>query len=213
MIQIVLADDHQVVREGFRHILEAEPDFTVVGEAGDGSTAVEMVKQLHPTVFVMDMVMPGMTGLDVLAQVGECSPQTRTVVLSMYDEQDIVLYALRSGAMAYVLKQSSAQELIQALRAVVSGRYYLSLPLVGHVIKAYLRQPLMSTVQPDSAEALSPRERDVLRRIAHGQTSRRIAAELSISPRTVETFRRRLMHKLCLHSQTELVQFALRHML
>ncbi len=211
MIQIVLADDHQVVREGFRQILDAEPDFRVVGEAGDGSTAVELVQHLQPTVLVLDMVMPGLKGLDVLARVGACAPQTRSVVLSMYDDQGYVLQALRSGAAAYVLKQSSAQELIQAMRTVVSGRHYLSPPLLEHVINAYLAQTQMSASKSEPFEVLSSREQDVLRRIAGGQTRGQIATEFSISPRTVETYCKRLVRKLHLRSHTDLVQYAIRH--
>ncbi len=209
MIQIVLADDHQVVREGFRQILDAEPDFAVVGEAGDGSTAVELVQHLQPTVLILDMVMPGLKGLEVLAQVGACSPHTRVIVLSMYDDQGYVLQALRSGAAAYILKQSSAKELIQAVRTVVSGRHYLSPPLLECIITGYLQ--LAQGASKDHPEALSRREQQVLRHVALGETSTQIATALAIHRQTVGTYRVRLMRKLCRHTPAELIQFAQHH--
>jgi DNA-binding NarL/FixJ family response regulator len=139
MIRIVLADDHVMVRQGFCQLLTHEPDFAVVGEAGDGRSTLELVEQLRPEALVLDMVMPGLKGLDVLDGVGQLSPGTRVVMLSMYNDQGYVLEALQHGAAAYVLKESSVQELVQAIRVALNGQHYLSPPLVEHVITAYLQ--------------------------------------------------------------------------
>jgi two-component system, NarL family, response regulator NreC len=209
MIRMVLADDHVIVRQGFQQLLSQQADFAVVGEAGDGATTLRLVKELQPDVLVLDMVMPGLSGLEVLGQMQQTSPQTRVVILSMHDDRGYVLRALRSGALAYLLKESSAQELIQAIRLVMSGRHYLSAPLVEHVIAACLHPEPISPV--DCYAALSSREREVLRLIGDGLTNHQIAVTLVVNRRTIDTYRRRLIKKLGLHSQIELLRYALRH--
>ncbi len=209
MIRIVLADDHAVVREGFRQLLASEPDFAIIGEAGDGPAAIELVKRLRPDVLILDMVMPGLRGLEVLERVRHFLPKTRVVILSMYDDQGYLLRALQGGAMAYVLKESSARELVQAIRTAMSGQHYLSTQLIEHVITAYLRCNQVES--PDPYDSLSTREREVLRRIGAGQNNRQIALALSLNKRTVDTYRRRLKKKLRLQSQADLIRYALRH--
>ena len=139
MIRIVLADDHVIVRQGFQQLLNQQPDFTVVGEAGDGTATLQLLEELHPDVLVLDMVMPGLSGLEVLAQAQPISPQTRVVLLSIHDEPSYVLRALRDGAWAYLLKESGPQDLVKAIRAAMMGQHYLSTPLVELVVAAYLQ--------------------------------------------------------------------------
>lgn len=205
---IVLADDHQVVRKGIRALLEMEQDFQVVGEAGDGLEAVQLTLRLRPDVLVLDLMMPGLNGIDVARQVTKQVPQTRVVVLSMYASEDYVLEALRNGASGYVLKDASTLELVQAIRDVVTGRRYLSPPLAERAIDAYVRQTQESTLDP--YETLTDREREVLHLAAEGLTSTEIAERLSLSPRTVETHRSNMMRKLGLRTQTDLVRYAIR---
>lgn len=208
MTTIVLADDHQVVRKGIRALLEMEQDFQVVGEAGDGLEAVHLTLRLRPDVLVLDLMMPGLNGIDVTRQVTKQAPQTRVVVLSMYAAEDYVLEALRNGASGYVLKDASISELVQAIRSVVMGRRYLSPPLAERAIDAYVRQTQESTLDP--YETLTDREREVLHLAAEGLTSAEIAERLSLSPRTVENHRSNMMRKLGLRTQTDLVRYAIR---
>ena len=208
MTTIVLADDHQVVRNGLRVLLEAEPDFSVVGEAGDGLEAVRLVERLQPDVLVLDLMMPGLNGLEVARQVSQRSPQTRVVILSMYDNEAYVLEALRAGAAAYVPKESTSAELVRAIREAVAGRRYLSPPLSERAIEIYIQKAESAALDP--YETLTAREREVLHLVAEGHTNAEIAARLFVSPRTVETHRANLMRKLGLHTQTDLIRYALR---
>jgi DNA-binding NarL/FixJ family response regulator len=205
-ITIVLADDHQVVRDGLRALLEAERDFVVVGEVGNGLEVVPLVVRLTPDVLVLDLLMPGLSGLDVAREVSRHAPDTRIVVLSMHASEAHVLQALKNGATAYVLKDAGAAELLKAIREAVAGRRYLSPPFADRAIDAYLgRDP----VDPlDRYETLTPREREVFHLAAEGLTHAEVGARLGISQRTAETHRANLMRKLDLHSQTELTAYA-----
>lgn len=205
---IVLADDHQVVRQGLRAVLEAEPDFSIIGEAGDGLEAVRLVERLKPNVLVLDLMMPGLSGLEATRQVCQRLPNTRVVILSMHASEGYVLEALRNGAAGYVLKNASAADLVQAVRNVAAGRRYLSPPLSDTAIEAYVRKAQSTPL--DSYETLTTREREVLQLAAEGHPNPHIAARLFISPRTVETHRANLMRKLGLRSQSDLVRYALR---
>jgi len=205
---IMLADDHKIVRQGLRALLEAEPDFHLVGEAGDGLEAVQLAARLCPDVLVLDLMMPGLGGLEVTLQVGKRSPQTRVIILSMHADEAYVLEALRNGAAGYVLKESSADELVQAVREVVAGRRFLSSPLSERAIDAYVSKA--QEVALDRYETLTAREREVLHLAAEGHTNAEIADRLSISSRTAETHRANMMRKLALRSQTDLIRYALR---
>jgi len=207
MVTIVLADDHHVVRQGLRTLLESESDFRVVGEAGDGLEAVQLVERLQPDVLVLDLMMPSLDGLEVTRQVSQRSPQTRVVILSMHSSEAYVLEALRHGAAGYVLKASSAADLIKAVREVTAGRHYLSPPLSEHAIAAYVQKAKEAAL--DKYETLTTREREVLHLAAEGYSNHEIADRLSISPYTAMTHRANLMRKLDLHSQTDLVRYAL----
>jgi len=208
MTTIVLADDHHIVRQGLRVLLEGQPDFQLVGEAGDGLEAVQLTERLKPDVLIIDLMMPSLNGLEATRQVSQRSPHTRVVILSMHANEAYVLEALRNGAAGYVLKDSSAADLVHAVREVVAGRRYLSSPLSERAIAAYIQKA--SDVALDPYEILTNREREVLHLAAEGYTNAEIADQLSISPRTAETHRANLMHKLGLRTHTDLIRYALR---
>lgn len=205
---IVLADDHHVVRQGVRTLLEAEPTFTVVGEASDGLEAVNLVASLRPLVLIVDLMMPGISGLEVTRQAKQQSPQTRVVVLSMHATEGYVVEALHNGADAYVLKNANGADVVHAVREVTCGRRYLSPPLTERAIEAYAERANGASV--DRYETLTTREREVLQLAAEGHSHREVAARLGISPRTAEVHRANLMRKLGLRSQTELIRHALK---
>jgi DNA-binding NarL/FixJ family response regulator len=207
MTTIVLADDHHIVRQALRALLEAEPDFRIVGEAGDGREAVQLAERLRPEVLVLDLMMPGLGGLEVTRQVRQRSPQTRVVILSMYTNKAYVLEALRNGAAGYVFKKSTAAELIRAVRQVTIGRRYLSPPLSEEDIETYLKKAEASHTDP--YELLTTRQREVLHLIVEGHPNVEIATRLVISPRTVEFHRAELMRKLGARTQADLIRYAL----
>ncbi len=202
---IVIAEDHQVVRQGFRALLEAEPGLAVIGEAATGLEVPDLVDRLRPDVLLLDLMLPDLHGLEVARQVHRRTPATRILVLSMHATESYVLGALRSGAAGYLLKSASAAELIAAVRAVVAGKRYLSPPLSDRAIEVYADEARSA---PDLYETLTIREREVLHLAAEGHNNREIAARLAIGPRTVETHRSNLMRKLSLRSHADLVRFA-----
>ena len=206
---VVLADDHPVVRQGLRSLLEAEGDFEVVGVAENGLEAVRQVDRLKPHVLVVDLMMPGMNGLEVARQLTDAGSATRVIVLTMHASEDYLQEALRGGAAGYVLKDSSDTELIDAIRAVAAGRRYLSPSLAARAIDDYAER----AKQGGSAqhEALSAREREILQLVAEGHSSSDIGERLHVSPRTVETHRANLMRKLGLRTRTDLLRYAFRH--
>jgi two-component system response regulator NreC len=205
---VVLADDHHIVRAGLRAVLAAEPDLQVVGEAADGLEAVHLVERLQPHVLVVDVMMPGLTGLEVTRQVRQRVPRTRVVILSMHANESYVLEALRNGAAGYVLKDAIAGQLVHAVREVVGGRRYLSAPLTERAIAAYVEKAQAAALDP--YETLTTREREVLQLAAEGYANPDVATRLSLSPRTVEMHRGNLMRKLGLQNQTDLIRYALR---
>ncbi len=206
-ISIVLADDHPVVRQGLRRFLEPEPDFSVVGETGDGLETVRLVERLRPDVLVLDLVMPGLSGFDILPILRQRAPRTRVVVFSMYANDDFIRQALRSGAAAYVLKGCDPAHAVEAIREAMAGRRYLS-PAIARRFEAYRGKA--ETAPPDPHDLLTPRERQALQLAAEGHTNAEIAARLSISPRTAEMHRASALRKLGLKSPTELVRYAIR---
>lgn len=207
MTTIILADDHNIVRQSLRLLLEAEADFEVVGEAADGLEVLGLVERLHPDVLVLDLMMPGINGLEVTWQVRQSYPETRVIILSMHANEAYVLAALRNGADGYVLKDASAEDLLQAVREVALGRRYLSPPFSQLSLEKYLEKTQSTAV--DIQDALTAREREVLHLAADGHTSAEIAGLLSISPRTAETHRANMMRKLGLHAQADLIRYAL----
>jgi two-component system response regulator NreC len=207
-ISIVLADDHPVVRRGIQAVLETETEFSVVGEAGDGLETVRLVECLQPDVLVLDLMMPGLSGLEALRVVRQRSPRTRVVVLSMHSDAAFVVTALRDGATGYVLKGGAEKHLVHAVREAAAGKRYLSPPVTESAIDAYIVQAKSAALDPH--ETLTVREREVLQLAAEGRAGAEISSRLHISPRTVENHRANLMRKLGLKNQTDLVRYALR---
>jgi DNA-binding NarL/FixJ family response regulator len=207
-ISIVLADDHPLVRQGLRGILAAEPAFAIVGEAGDGLEAVRLVEQLQPDVLVLDLLMPGLGGLDVLPIVRQRTPCTRVVVLSMYSNEDFVLEALKNGALGYVLKGCEPAHAVEAVRCAAAGKRYLSPGISERAFIAYHEKAQAGP--PDPHDLLTPRERQVLQLAAEGHSCPEIAARLSISPRTAEMHRGNATRKLGLKTQVDLILHAIR---
>lgn len=208
MPTIVLADDHHIVRQGLRALLESEPNFRLVGETGDGLEAVRMVEKLQPQILITDVMMPGLNGLEVTRQVHKAAPYTRVIILSMHANDAYVVEALKNGAVGYVLKDSQASDLVQAVKEVAVGRRYLSPPLSEREIELYVKK--VEHAPEDPYESLTNREREVLQMAAEGRTSAEIAERLFISPRTAEGHRANLLRKLGLQNHTDLVRFALK---
>ena len=207
-VTVLLADDHPIVRQGIRHLLEAESDVKVVGEATDGLEAVQLVEKHRPNVLIVDMMMPGLNGLEVLRQVKKRSPATFSIVLSMQSADAYVVEALKSGASGYILKDSGPSELVNALRQVIQGQRFLSPKLSERLINAYIQTSDKTVL--DSYETLTDREREVLQMVSEGLTTPEIARRLAISPRTAELHRGRMMSKLGLRNQTDLIRYALK---
>lgn len=205
MITVLLADDHIVVRQGLRSLIDSQEDFQVVGEASNGQEALEMIRQLKPQVSVLDLMMPGLNGLEVTRQVWR---MTQVLILSMHANEAYVIEALRKGASGYVLKDATATELIQAIRVVVSGQRYLGSPFSDRAIAAYIER--VKTGSLDPYDTLTTREREILQLVAEGHNSQVIAERLSISPRTVEAHRASLNRKLDLHSHADLIRLAVK---
>ncbi len=207
-VTVLLADDHPIVRQGLRHLLEAEPDVKIVGEASGGLQAVQLAEKFMPNVLIVDMMMPDLNGLEVLRQVKERSPATCSIVLSMQSADVYVVEALKAGALGYVLKETGPSELVNAVQQVIRGQRYLSPRLSERLIDVLIQTGKGGT--PDPYQTLTNREREVLQMASEGLTTSDIAKRLSISPRTVELHRGKMMNKLGLHNQTELIRYALK---
>jgi two-component system response regulator NreC len=207
-VTVLLADDHPIVRHGLRHLLEEETSLKIVGEASDGLQAVQLVEKFRPTVLIVDIMMPGLNGLEVLKQVKERSPNTCSIVLSMQSADVYVVEALKAGALGYVLKETGPSELVNAVQQVVQGKRYLSARLSERLIDVLLQVKDELTLDP--YETLTNREREILHMAAEGMTTAAIAKRLSISPRTAELHRGRMMNKLGLNNQTDLIRYALK---
>ena len=207
-IRVLVVDDHSVVREGIRHVLEGGDGFQVVAEAANGTEALERAAGAHPDVVLLDLSMPGASGLDVVRQLRARHPDTRVLILSVHDDREYVLESVRVGAHGYLRKDSSPADIRQAIRAVHAGDSFFSPPAARHLTAAVQDQ-----AATDRLGDLTSREREVLLRVARGRTNREAAAELGISVRTVETHRDSLMRKLGIHTVAGLTRFALEHRL
>ena len=206
-INIVLADDHLILSQGCKSLLETESDFKVVGVAQDGLAAIRMVDALRPSILLLDLAIPKLHGLEVVRQVCGPGKATRVIILSAHSEPSMVRQALKNGASGYVLKDSSAEELVLAVRHVLAGRRFLSASLAEHVMKSFTNPEANGR---DAYDSLTRQERLVLQMTAEGLTAKETASKLFISSRTVEVHRKNLLRKLGLGSQTELVLFAVR---
>jgi DNA-binding NarL/FixJ family response regulator len=208
-ISVIIADDHTVVREGIRQIIGREPDMEVVGEASDGLEALDMVRNIKPNVIVLDIAMPGVTGLEAVNLIKETVPECEVVVLSMYSKESMIHRALDAGALGYVLKASPVSDVIEAVRAAHRGEYFMSSKIRAEVVSAYLRgrhdKPPVK-----GYDLLSEREQQVFRLVAEGNSTNQIADFLSVSPKTVEKHRTNMMKKLGLKNRMELVKEAIK---
>ncbi len=207
-ISVLLGDDHVVVRRGLRALLEADPAIRVAGEAADGSEVLSAIDRLKPDVVILDLMMPGMGGLDVLRALQARPQPVKVVVLSMHANEAYVTEALRSGALGYVVKDAGAADVLQAVHQAAAGRRFLSAPLSESIIEAYAQR--VQAASSDPSDTLTAREREVLHLAAQGHTNQEIATRLTISRRTAETHRANLMRKLGLKGQKDLIRYALR---
>jgi DNA-binding NarL/FixJ family response regulator len=202
-IRILLADDHTVVRQGFKMILNQQADMEVVGEAGDGKDAVKLALELRPTLVIMDIAMPNMNGVEATRRIMEAAPECKILILSMHKDAVYVRETLRAGAKGYLLKEAIDHDLLRAIRAVVQEGGFLSPEVSRTVLDEYQRVE-------DPFDQLTAREREVLQLLAEGKVAKEIASALEISVYTVDAHRGRIMKKLGLHSSTEIVRFAMR---
>jgi len=206
-VRVLLADDHALVRAGIRALLQGLEGVTVVAETGNGAEVLELARTHRPDVVLLDISMPGLSGLDVSAQLEQELPEVRVVVLSMHANEEYVLQALRAGAVGYMLKDSATAELELALKAVMQGETYLSPPISKQVVEGYVQR--VGAEQPAS-EKLTPRQREVLQLIAEGHSTKEIAYRLELSVKTVETHRAQLMERLQIRDIAGLVKYAIR---
>jgi DNA-binding NarL/FixJ family response regulator len=219
-MKILLADDHQMFREGLRTLLESNDGFEVVGEANDGREAVELARKLHPDVVVMDVAMPDLNGIEATRKIRHEPDAPKVVALSMHTDRRFTSEMIKAGANGYVPKDGAFEELAQAVRTVAAGKVYLSPRVAGAVVEEYVRSsgaPAAPAAAPSSNpsgrsafEALTPREREVLQLMAEGQATKEIARSLDVSVKTVETHRRQIMEKLDIYSVAELTKYAIR---
>ena len=209
MIRIVLADDHTVMRNGLRLLLERQPDFEVVGEAADGRKTVEVCEALKPDAVVLDIAMPNLNGIEAARQICAKVPKTAIVILSMHSDEGYVLRALKAGARAYLLKDSAEADLINAIRVVTEGKAFFSPAISRMLVDDYVHRLQQRGVE-DSYELLTTREREILQLLAEGKSNKEVANVLNLSLYTVETHRGNMLQKLNLHSVPELILYAVR---
>ena len=208
-IRIFLVDDHAVVRDGLKAILEQQPGMSVVGEAGEGREAVQQCMELMPDVVIMDISIPGLNGIEATRKIRENAPSIQVIILSMYSSNEHIFRALKAGARGYLRKESSLREVVDAVQTVKAGRRYLGCFVVDTMIDGYLMQQFDRELSP--LERLSVREQEILQLVTEGKSSVEIAKLLYLSPKTVETYRSRLMRKLQVNNLPSLVKFAIQH--
>jgi DNA-binding NarL/FixJ family response regulator len=210
-IKILLADDHRILREGLRNLLAQQTDMTVVGEAADGKEAISLARQLKPDVVIMDVVMPGLDGVEATRRIRAEVPTAKIVALSMHSDRRYVSEMLRAGAAGYLVKDSAFDELNQAIRTVMDGRPYLSSVITGSLVEDFVRQTTADEKPATSPiQMLTAREQEVLRLLADGKRVKEVARILDISVKTVESHRQNIMDKLEIHSTIELTRYAIR---
>ena len=209
MIKVLLADDHSIVREGLRRIVEESGDLEVVAEAADGQEALKQVAQMAPEVAVVDISMPGIDGLEVVSRLKDTHPRLPVLILTMHEEAQYIVRAIEAGAMGYLTKQSAPEQLVTAIRRVYSGQRYIT----DEATEALALRIARGTRDKTPLDSLSMRELQVLRRLAMGHTNREIAQAYSLSIKTVDTYRARLLKKLDLRNNAELIRFALQNRL
>lgn len=206
-IKILIADDHKVVREGLRTLIEKQPGMEVIAEAENGRKALKLIKKLSPDIALMDIAMPDLNGIEATRQIVAEAPSTKVIALSMHSDRQFVTRMMSAGASGYLLKDCAFEEVARAIRSVMARQIYLSPEIVSIVVKAFLRR---SEPSDSMLSVMSPREREVLQLIAEGKTTKQIALRLHISAKTVDTHRRNIMDKLDIHSIAELTKYAIR---
>jgi len=208
-ITVFLADDHAVLREGLKLLLESQNDIKVIGEAANGRDAVRQAAKLRPDVIIMDISMPELNGIDASYQIAESCPSTKIIILSMHSAPEHILHSLKAGARGYLLKESAGKEVVQAVRTVHSGGRYLSRKISDNLIDDYLQRYAGDDLD-DPISRLSPREKEIMQLVAEGKSSMEIANIIFLSPKTVETYRSRLMQKLNVNDIAGLIKIALK---
>jgi len=209
-INIFLAEDHRLVRDGFRVLLETQPDLRVIGEAGDGRETVKQVLKLNPDIVLMDIGMPELNGIEATRQICEACPPTKVIILSMYSTSEHIARAFKAGARGYILKESAGDDMIKAIRTVFNGKIFLCGEISEIVVGQYLLDKA-EVVVADPISRLSAREREILQLLVEGKSNIKIAEMLFLSPKTIETYRSHLMQKLGINDLPSLVKFAIRH--
>jgi DNA-binding NarL/FixJ family response regulator len=204
-IKILILDDHTILRDSLRALFGSYDDIEIIGEASDGEQALDKVEQLEPDVIVMDLALPGMDGSETIERIVKRNPKTKVLVLTQFCDREHVISSIKAGASGYVPKQASGPEVVSAIRTVYRGEYFLFPFAASTVVQDYLSQ-----TRNEPSDPLTSREREVLRMVAEGKTSRQIAARLSISLKTVLSHRTRIMKKLTIHNRTELIKYAIR---
>jgi two-component system response regulator NreC len=207
-IRLLLVDDHEIVRAGLRMLFLAEPDMTIVGEAGSGQEALRLVAELKPDVVLMDVAMPGMTGIEATRRIKEAHPDTAVLALTMYEDEQYFFEMLHAGASGYIPKRAAPDDLVSAIRVVSTGNVFLYASLAQYLVNEVINQP-SSSAAPSDTEELTAREHEILIYIADGKTNREIAEKLVISPKTVDRHRENIMRKLNMHNRVELVKYAI----
>ena len=208
-INVVIADDHTIVRDGLRALLEANPEIKVVGDAANGRQVLKLVNELKPDVVIMDISMPELNGIDASRQILDTHPDVRVIILSMLGTADHVFHALQAGVRGYLLKESAGREVMEAVQAVYAGGMYFSRPITHTMVADYMQARV--DTQSASLESLSMRENEILCLVVEGKTSAEIGRSLNLSPKTIESYRSRMMQKLGISDLTELIKFAIKH--
>ncbi len=208
--RVVVCDDHAIFREGIKNVLARNPLLTVAGEAADGFAAVETVKRLKPDLVVMDIAMPGQSGIEATRELSQALPEIRVIILSVHSRKTFIMEALKAGARGYVLKDSAGEKLLDAVNAVLRGECYLDSPVAGHIVDEFVKLPEKEGApEAEPQERLTDRERQILRLIVEGLPNKEIATKLFLSPKTVDNHRARIMAKLGRHDVIGLVKYAI----
>jgi DNA-binding NarL/FixJ family response regulator len=208
IIKIMLIDDHKIILDGLRALLEKQPDMNVVNEARDGRTAVRLARKLKPDIAIMDVAIPDLNGIEATRKIIQENPAIKVIALSMHSDRRFVVEMFKAGASGYLLKDCAFEEMISAINAVIAGQFYISPSIAGIVIKDYILK--LEGTEISVYSVLTPREREVLQLLAEGKTTGKIASSLNLSEKTVETHRRQIMNKLEIYSIAELTKYAIR---